>query len=61
MPHYTYLIVGGGMAAKAAVTELRSADPNGSIGMITAESELPYARRFPRHCGPAASSWTISS
>jgi NAD(P)H-nitrite reductase large subunit len=44
MPHYTYLIVGGGMAAKAAVTELRDADPNRSIGMITAESELPYDR-----------------
>lgn len=44
MPHYKYLIVGGGMTADAAVNGIREADPSGSIGLISAEQDLPYNR-----------------
>ena len=44
MPNYTYLIVGGGMTAGAAVGGIREADPNGSVGLIGAESHPPYDR-----------------
>jgi NADPH-dependent 2,4-dienoyl-CoA reductase/sulfur reductase-like enzyme len=44
MPHYKYLIVGGGMTADAAARAIRKIDPNGSVGMISAESEPPYNR-----------------
>jgi NADPH-dependent 2,4-dienoyl-CoA reductase/sulfur reductase-like enzyme len=44
MPHYTYLIVGGGMTADAAIGGIREADPNGSIGLIGAESHPSYDR-----------------
>jgi NADPH-dependent 2,4-dienoyl-CoA reductase/sulfur reductase-like enzyme len=44
MAHYPYLIVGGGMAADAAVRGIRELDPNGSIGLIAAEPDPPYAR-----------------
>jgi len=44
MTHYKYLIVGGGMAAGAAIEEIRAQDPNGSIGLIGAEEALPYDR-----------------
>ncbi|PYO28103.1 MAG: pyridine nucleotide-disulfide oxidoreductase, partial [Gemmatimonadetes bacterium] len=44
MPDYTYLIVGGGMTADAAVQAIREADPAGSIGMIGAEPHPPYDR-----------------
>lgn len=42
--HYDYLIVGGGMAADAAVQGIRSVDPAGPIGLFTAESDPPYDR-----------------
>src|ERR671919_1599623 len=41
---YTYLIVGGGMAADAAVHGIREADADGSIGLISAEPDPPYKR-----------------
>src|SRR5215211_4121222 len=41
---YTYLIVGGGMAADAAVHGIREVDPNGTIGLISAEPDAPYKR-----------------
>ncbi len=41
---HRYLIVGGGMAADAAVEGIRHADPQGSIGLISAESHPPYNR-----------------
>src|SRR5215218_6492722 len=41
---YTYLIVGGGMAADAAVHGIREVDPNGAIGLISAEPDAPYKR-----------------
>lgn len=44
MPHYSYLIVGGGMAAAAAITGIREIDDAGSIGVITAEPHTPYNR-----------------
>lgn len=44
MTHHKYLIVGGGMAAKAAIAEIRAQDQTGAIGLISAEEELPYDR-----------------
>jgi NADPH-dependent 2,4-dienoyl-CoA reductase/sulfur reductase-like enzyme len=44
MPHYTYLIVGGGMTGDAAIGGIREVDPRGSIGLISAESHPPYDR-----------------
>src|SRR3972149_319416 len=44
MKHYKYLIVGGGMTGDAAGRAIRELDPDGSIGMIGYETDLPYAR-----------------
>jgi 3-phenylpropionate/trans-cinnamate dioxygenase ferredoxin reductase subunit len=44
MPDYTYLIVGGGMAADAAVRGIRQVDSSGTIGVITSERHPPYDR-----------------
>ena len=44
MHHHTYLIVGGGMTAAAAVEGIRQADPKGTIGLIGAETHPPYKR-----------------
>ena len=44
MVTYRYLIVGGGMTADAACRGIRSADPDGSIGLVSAEAHPPYAR-----------------
>ncbi len=44
MPHYKYLIIGGGMAADAAVRGIRDVDAEGSIGLIGAEADPPYKR-----------------
>jgi 3-phenylpropionate/trans-cinnamate dioxygenase ferredoxin reductase component len=44
MPNYTYLIVGGGMTAGAAVGGIREVDLSGSVGLIGAESHPPYDR-----------------
>ncbi len=44
MPHHRYLIVGGGMAGDAAVRGIRAVDPDGSIGLISAEPDPPYDR-----------------
>ena len=44
MPNYTYLIVGGGMTADAAVHGIREVDRSGSIGLISAEGHPPYDR-----------------
>jgi NADPH-dependent 2,4-dienoyl-CoA reductase/sulfur reductase-like enzyme len=44
MPIHQYLIIGGGMAADAAVDGIRQVDPDGSIGLISAESYPPYDR-----------------
>jgi NADPH-dependent 2,4-dienoyl-CoA reductase/sulfur reductase-like enzyme len=44
MAHYPYLILGGGMAADAAVRGIRELDGDGPIGLIGAEPDPPYAR-----------------
>jgi len=44
MQHYKYFIIGGGMTADAAVQGIRSVDPVGEIGVLSAESDLPYNR-----------------
>ncbi len=44
MTHYKYLIIGGGMTAASAVRGIRQVDPNGSIGLISAEPDPPYNR-----------------
>jgi 3-phenylpropionate/trans-cinnamate dioxygenase ferredoxin reductase subunit len=44
MPHYTYLIVGGGMTAAAAVAGIREGDHDGTIGVIGSEAHPPYDR-----------------
>jgi 3-phenylpropionate/trans-cinnamate dioxygenase ferredoxin reductase component len=41
---YTYLIVGGGMAADAAARGIREIDPDGTIGLISSEPDPPYKR-----------------
>src|SRR5687768_1298852 len=41
---YTYLIVGGGMAADAAVRGIREVDADGTIGVISTEPDPPYKR-----------------
>src|SRR5688500_17688406 len=48
MPRHRYLIIGGGMAADAAVRGIRAVDPDGSITLISAE-------RAPRHDRPPLS------
>jgi 3-phenylpropionate/trans-cinnamate dioxygenase ferredoxin reductase subunit len=42
--NYRYLIVGGGMAADAAIRGIREVDPDGTIGLIGAEPDPPYKR-----------------
>lgn len=44
MAHYTYLIIGGGMTAHAAIRGIRELDPDGSIALFTDECDPPYKR-----------------
>ncbi len=44
MKRYQYLIIGGGMAADAAVRGIREKDEEGSIGLISADVDPPYVR-----------------
>ncbi|HTP03007.1 MAG TPA: FAD-dependent oxidoreductase [Anaerolineales bacterium] len=44
MKHYKYLIIGGGMTGDAAVRGIRELDPDGSVGLIGDETDMPYAR-----------------
>lgn len=44
MPSYTYLIVGGGMTAAAAIGGIREVDHAGTIGVIGADANPPYDR-----------------
>src|SRR5919206_4866657 len=44
MPHYRYLIIGGGMTAAAAVQGIREVDPTGAIGLIGLDAHPPYQR-----------------
>jgi 3-phenylpropionate/trans-cinnamate dioxygenase ferredoxin reductase subunit len=44
MKNYKYLIIGGGMTAASAVDGIREIDSTGSIGLVSAESDIPYNR-----------------
>jgi NADPH-dependent 2,4-dienoyl-CoA reductase/sulfur reductase-like enzyme len=44
MPHFSYLIIGGGMTADAAVQGIREIDPDTPIGLIGEEPHPPYNR-----------------
>jgi 3-phenylpropionate/trans-cinnamate dioxygenase ferredoxin reductase component len=44
MPEYSYLIVGGGMTADAAVKGIRQLKATESIGIISSERHMPYNR-----------------
>ncbi|MDA8344731.1 MAG: FAD-dependent oxidoreductase [Thermaerobacter sp.] len=44
MQEYRYLLVGGGMAAAAAIDGIRRHDPEGSIGLVTLDRHPPYSR-----------------
>jgi NADPH-dependent 2,4-dienoyl-CoA reductase/sulfur reductase-like enzyme len=44
MPHFKHLIVGAGMTGDAAVKGIREVDPNGLVGLIGDEPDLPYDR-----------------
>src|SRR5437773_7766868 len=44
MKHYKYLIIGGGMTGDAAVKGIRELDKDGTIGVISMESNPHYAR-----------------
>ncbi len=44
MLHYKYLVIGGGMTADAAARAIRKLDPNGTVGLVSAESVAPYNR-----------------
>lgn len=42
--HFDYLIVGGGMAADAAMRGIREVDASGSIGVVGNDPDRPYKR-----------------
>jgi NADPH-dependent 2,4-dienoyl-CoA reductase/sulfur reductase-like enzyme len=42
--HYRYVIIGGGMAAAAAIEGIRAHDRDGGILMVSRENHLPYQR-----------------
>ena len=44
MKHYQYLIIGGGLTGDAAARGILELDVAASIGMISKESDPPYAR-----------------
>jgi NADPH-dependent 2,4-dienoyl-CoA reductase/sulfur reductase-like enzyme len=44
MKKYQYLIIGGGMTADSAVRGIRECDPQGTIGLLSTETNPPYDR-----------------
>jgi NADPH-dependent 2,4-dienoyl-CoA reductase/sulfur reductase-like enzyme len=44
MNSYQYLIIGGGMTADAAVRGIRKIDADGTIGLVSMETDPPYNR-----------------
>jgi 3-phenylpropionate/trans-cinnamate dioxygenase ferredoxin reductase component len=44
MSEFQYVVIGGGMTGHAAAQGIRSVDANGSIAILGAEVEAPYAR-----------------
>ena len=43
-PRFDYLLVGGGLAAVSAIDGIREVDPDGSILLLSEETEPPYQR-----------------
>jgi 3-phenylpropionate/trans-cinnamate dioxygenase ferredoxin reductase component len=41
---FHYLIIGGGLAGASAIEGIRHLDKSGTIGLLSAEAELPYNR-----------------
>ena len=53
MEEVRYLIIGGGLAADAAVGGIREIDRSGSILIVPDETDPPtIARLYQRLCGP---------
>src|SRR5687768_5734402 len=44
MPHYPYVIIGGGMAAAAAVEGIGEVDSDQEIAIISGATQKPYDR-----------------
>src|SRR5260370_27430708 len=44
MKKYRYLIIGGGMTADSAARGMGECDPQGTIGLLSAETDPPYDR-----------------
>src|ERR1041385_49341 len=44
MKRYKYLIIGGGMTADSAARGIRECDAQGTIGLLSAETDPPYDR-----------------
>src|SRR5437588_12606793 len=44
MPHYKYLVIGGGMTADAAIRGIRDVDADGTVGLVSEEHDPPYNR-----------------
>jgi 3-phenylpropionate/trans-cinnamate dioxygenase ferredoxin reductase subunit len=44
MNNYKYLVIGSGMTADAAIKGIREKDPEGTIGLISMETNPPYKR-----------------
>ena len=44
MPHFNYLIIGGGMTADSAAQGIREIDQAGTIGIVSMETDPPYDR-----------------
>ena len=42
--HFTYIIIGGGLAGASAIEGIREVDPSGPILIISKEPHLPYNR-----------------
>ena len=42
--HFTYIIIGGGLAGASAIEGIREVDQSGPILMISKEPHLPYHR-----------------
>ncbi len=44
MYRYTYLIIGGGMAADSALKGIKMSDPTSKVGLVSEEIDKPYNR-----------------
>jgi L-2-hydroxyglutarate oxidase LhgO len=55
-----YLIAGGGMTAAAAANSIRERDPDGSITIVSAESNGPGSRRSSGRAGTRPRSGSTS-